>query len=86
MKASYVTIPLLDEIRSNTSIRWWEHTVTTNSLLQIRNLSHSRVLTAGAEQVAEGFERHLAGSALVEEREGLLVVCGSLIGFVVRHD
>ena len=62
------------------------HTVTANSLLQVRNLSHSRVLTACAKQIAQGLERHLAGSALVEEREGLFVVCGSLVGFVVRHD
>lgn len=62
-------------------------TVSANSLLQVGDLSHGRVLSAGAQQVAQGFEGHLAGATLVEQREGFFVVGGVLLIVLgVRHD
>jgi hypothetical protein len=45
---------------------------------QVFNFSVGRVLTAGAEEITEWSERDTAITALVEEGEGLFVVCGCL--------
>jgi hypothetical protein len=61
-----------------------ELTVTTDILLQIRQLGQGRVLSAGPEKVAEAIERDATVAALVEQAESLLVVGRSLI-VVRRH-
>lgn len=61
-------------------------TVTTNALLQIANLGHGRVLTACAQQVAKVVELNTAITALVEQRERLLVVGRGLVVRVRSHN
>lgn len=50
-------------------------TVSTNALLKVADLSEGGVLAACAEEVAQRLELNTAVTALVEESEGLLVVC-----------
>jgi hypothetical protein len=53
-------------------------TVTAHALLQLLDLSQSRVLPAGTQQVAELVEGNTARAADVEKGESLLVVGRSL--------
>lgn len=58
-------------------------TVTTHVLLEIADLRERRVLSAGAQEVAEALQGDTAVAALVEQRERLLVVGRSLITLVI---
>jgi hypothetical protein len=60
------------------------HTITTNRLLQIANLSQSWVLPASAQQIAEEVTSDTAGATAIEERERFLVVGRGLV--FVSHD
>jgi hypothetical protein len=62
-----------------------KHTVTTDRLLQITNLSQRRVLTASAKQVTEEVTSDTAGTTAIEERERFLVVCRGLV-VLISHD
>lgn len=57
----------------------WVRTVCANAALEIRDLSERRVLSTGAQQVAEGRAVDAAVAALVEELEGFAVVGGGLV-------
>jgi hypothetical protein len=50
-------------------------TVSANALLKVADLGEGRVLTACAQEVAQGVDLDTAVTALVEESESLLVVC-----------
>ena len=60
-------------------------TVTTDALLQVPDLGHGRVLATGAQKIAEVVEGDTAITALVEQRESLLVVCRGLSIVVRSH-
>lgn len=60
-------------------------TVTAHTLLQIPYLGHGWVLATGAQEIAEAIEHDTSSAALVEEREGLLVVGRSLRVVRVRR-
>lgn len=49
-------------------------TVSTDTLLQVRDLRQSGILTTCPQQIAQRLDRDLSGTALIEEREGFLVV------------
>jgi hypothetical protein len=59
------------------------HTVTSDRLLQVTNLSKCRVLTAGAQQITEEITGDTTGAATVEERKCFFVVGGGLVVFVI---
>ena len=54
-------------------------TITSNTLLQIRNLPEGRILAARTQEISERVKRDLAVSTLVEERESFLVVRRGLV-------
>lgn len=61
-----------------------ELTIATDVLLQIPNFRHRWVLATGSQQVAQVIEGNATVSALVEQRESLLVVGRSLSIVIVR--
>ena len=48
------------------------------------DFSEGGILTAGAEEVAEGFEGDASVATFVEEGEGFFVVCRGLVGMLAR--
>lgn len=77
--------PTRPRLPTNNLIKESKHTITTDRLLQVTDLSQRRVLTTSAEQVTEELTSDTASTTAIKERERFLVVCRGLVVFI-SHD